>query len=154
MAKKVKQTGINVRNKKAYFSYEIIEKYEAGISLLGTEIKSIRGGKASLTDAYCRFNNGELWVLMSISEYSHGGMYNHEPNRQRKLLLTKRELKRLKRKVQNTGLTIIPLKLYINDRGLAKMQIGLAKGKREFDKRNTIKDRDAKRDLSRDYKLR
>lgn len=148
------KSNININNKKAYFSYEILEKFEAGISLLGTEIKSIRAGKASLTDAYCKFIDDELWVLMRISEYSHGGMYNHEPNRERKLLLTKRELNRLARKSINTGLTIVPLKLYINSRGLAKLQIALAKGKREFDKRNTIKDRDAKRELSRIKKIR
>ncbi len=148
------QPNLNIRNKKAYFLYEILEKFEAGIELLGTEIKSIRGGKASLTDAYCKFSGGELWVLMSISEYSHGGVFNHEPNRERRLLLTKMELRRLNRKVQNTGNTIVPLSLYINDRGLAKMQIALVKGKREFDRRNTIKDRDAKREMSRDRKYR
>ncbi|MBN2664428.1 MAG: SsrA-binding protein SmpB [Bacteroidales bacterium] len=148
------KSNINIGNKKAYYSYEILEKFEAGISLLGTEIKSIRAGKASLTDAYCKFIDNELWVLMSISEYSHGGVYNHEPNRERKLLLTKRELNRLARKAINTGLTIVPLKLYINSKGLAKMQIALAKGKREFDKRNTIKDRDAQREMSRIRKIR
>lgn len=151
---KKKNSDISIKNKKAYFLYEIIDKYEAGISLLGTEIKSIRAGKASLTDAYCKFIDGELWVLMSITEYSHGGMYNHEPNRERKLLLTKRELKRLARKSVATGLTIVPLKMYINKNGLAKLQIALAKGKREFDRRNTIKDRDAKREMARDRKYR
>lgn len=114
------QSKINIKNKKAYFNFEIIDKYEAGLELLGTEIKSIREGKASLNDAYCKFMDGELWVLMSISEYSHGGVYNHEPNRRRKLLLTKRELKKLDRKTQDSGLTIIPLNLYIDNRGYAK----------------------------------
>jgi len=155
MAKKKKtDSGINIRNKKAYFLYEIIEKYEAGISLLGTEIKSIRAGKASLTDAYCKFIDDELWILMRISEYSHGGVYNHAPNRERKLLLTRRELKKLLKKTIGKGVAIIPLKIYINKKGLAKVQIGLAKGKREFDRRNTIKDRDSDREISRIKKQR
>ena len=148
------QNKINIKNKKAYFNYEIVDKYEAGIELLGTEIKSIRAGKASLTDAYCKFVKGELYVLMSIAEYSHGGVYNHEPNRARKLLLTKRELKKLEKKVQETGMTIVPLRLYINSRGLAKLEIALAKGKKKYDHRHAIKDRDAKREMSREHKYR
>ncbi len=148
------QQKINIRNKKAYYNYEIIDKYEAGLELLGTEIKSIRAGKASLNDAYCKFIKNELWVLMSIAEYSHGGVFNHEPNRRRKLLLTKRELKKLERKIQNGGMTIVPLRLYLNDRGLAKMTIALVKGKKKYDHRQNIKERDAKRDLSREHKYR
>lgn len=148
------QSKINIKNKKAYFNFEIIDKYEAGLELLGTEIKSIREGKASLNDAYCKFMDGELWVLMSISEYSHGGVYNHEPNRRRKLLLTKRELKKLDRKTQDSGLTIIPLNLYIDNRGYAKMAIALAKGRKKYDHRQVIKERDSKRELSREHKYR
>jgi len=148
------QQKINIRNKKAFFNYEIIDKFEAGIELLGTEIKSIRLGKASLTDAYCKFINEELWVLMSIAEYSHGGVYNHEPNRRRKLLLTKRELRKLNRKTKDVSLTIVPLSLYINNRGLAKLSIALAKGKKKYDHRQTIKERDAKREISRENKYR
>ena len=148
------QQKINIRNKKAFFNYEIIDKFEAGIELLGTEIKSIRLGKASLTDAYCKFINEELWVLMSIAEYSHGGVYNHEPNRRRKLLLTKRELRKLNRKTKDVSLTIVPLSLYINSRGLAKLSIALAKGKKKYDHRQTIKERDAKREISRENKYR
>jgi SsrA-binding protein len=148
------QTKINIKNKKAYFNYEIIDKYEAGIELLGTEIKSIRAGKASLTDAYCKFIKNELYVLMRISEYSHGGVYNHEPNRARKLLLTKRELKKLQKKVDENGMTIVPLRLYINNRGLAKLEIALAKGKKKYDHRQSIKDRDAQREMARGHKYR
>ncbi len=145
---------INIKNKKAYFNYEIIDKYEAGIVLSGTEIKSIRAGKASLADAYCKFIDGELWILMSIAEYSHGGAYNHEPNRRRKLLLTKRELRKLEKKTQEGGMTIVPLRLYINDRGLAKLQIALARGKKKYDHRQAIKDRDEKREMARSRKYR
>ena len=145
------QKNINIKNKRARFDYEILDTYTAGIVLGGTEIKSIRLGKASLSQSFCEFNErGELFVInMQVDEYSHGGYYNHKPKAERKLLLNKRELKKLRREVTTSGLTIIPLNLFINERGLAKVNIGLAKGKKLYDKRETIKDRDNKRDLSR-----
>ncbi len=143
---------INIINKKAYHQYEIIEKFTAGMVLTGSEIKSIRQGKASLNDAYCKFIKGELYVLMTIAEYSHGGVYNHDPKRKRKLLLTKRELKRLEKKVQERGYTIIPLRLFINERGWAKLEIALAKGKKLYDRREEIKRRDMKREIARERK--
>ncbi|MCK0159796.1 SsrA-binding protein SmpB [Allomuricauda sp. F6463D] len=145
------QQNINIKNKRARFDYEILDTYTAGIVLGGTEIKSLRLGKASISQSFCEFNDkGELFVVnMQIDEYSHGGHYNHMPKAVRKLLLNKRELKKLQKEVTTTGLTIVPLKVFINDRGLAKMNIGLAKGKKLYDKRETIKDRDNKRNLSR-----
>ncbi|RUA07868.1 MAG: SsrA-binding protein [Flavobacteriia bacterium] len=145
------QKNINIRNKKARFEYEILDTYIAGIKLTGTEIKSIRESKARITDSFCEFNEkGELFVInMFIEEYLHGSYYNHKPKSERKLLLTKRELKKLRKEVQNVGLTIVPLKLFITDKGWAKLQIALAKGKKIHDKRETIKDRDNKRDLAR-----
>ena len=145
------QSNINIKNKRARFDYEILDKYTAGIVLSGTEIKSIRSGKASLSQSFCEFNdNGELFVInMQIDEYSHGSHYNHKPKAERKLLLNKRELKKLRKEVATAGLTIIPMNLFLNDRGLAKINIGLARGKKEFDKRETIKDRENKRNLSR-----
>lgn len=141
---------VNITNKKAYFNYEILDKYIAGIRLQGTEIKSIRLGKASLVDAYCSFENQELFVInLNISEYVLGTIYNHIPRRTRKLLLEKSELIKLRRSAEQKGLTIIPLRLFINDKGLAKLEIALARGKKEYDKRETIKDRDNKRDLDR-----
>ncbi len=145
------QKTINIQNKKARFEYEILDRYTAGIVLTGTEIKSIRQSKASIAESFCEFNaQGELFVInMSIEEYSHGTYYNHRPNAERKLLLNKRELKKLEREVKNTGLTIVPLRLFINEKGYAKLDIALAKGKKLYDKRDTIKDRDNKRDLDR-----
>ncbi len=145
------QKNINIKNKRARFDYEILDTYTAGIVLGGTEIKSIRLGKASLSQSFCEFNDkGELFVInMQIDEYSHGGYYNHKPKAERKLLLNKRELKKLQKEVNTSGLTIIPLNLFINERGLAKVNIGLAKGKKLYDKRETIKDRENKRNLSR-----
>ncbi len=145
------QKNINIRNKKARFEYEILDTYIAGIKLTGTEIKSIRESKARITDSFCEFNEkGELFVInMFIEEYMHGSYYNHRPKSERKLLLTKRELKKLRKEVQNVGLTIIPLKLFITEKGWAKLQIALAKGKKIHDKRETIKDRDNKRNLAR-----
>lgn len=145
------QKNINIKNKRARFDYEILDQYTAGIVLGGTEIKSIRLGKASLSQSFCEFNEkGELFVInMQVDEYSHGGHYNHRPKAERKLLLNKGELRKLRKEVTTAGLTIIPLNLFINDRGLAKVNIGLAKGKKLYDKRETIKDRDNKRDLSR-----
>ncbi|MCF7567936.1 SsrA-binding protein SmpB [Sabulilitoribacter arenilitoris] len=145
------QKTINIQNKKARFQYEILDKYTAGIILTGTEIKSIRNSRASIAESFCEFNdNSELFVInMTIEEYAFGNYYNHKPKAERKLLLNKRELKKLHKEVQNTGLTIIPLRLFINEKGLAKLEIALAKGKKLYDKRETIKDRDNKRDLDR-----
>ncbi|MFD0797661.1 SsrA-binding protein SmpB [Maribacter chungangensis] len=145
------QKNINIKNKKARFEYELLDKYTAGIVLGGTEIKSLRYGRASISESFCEFNDrGELFVInMQIDEYSHASHYNHKPKAQRKLLLQKRELKKLQKQVVASGLTIVPLTLFINDRGLAKIQIALAKGKKLYDKRETMKDRDNKRDLAR-----
>ena len=149
------QKKINILNKKARFLYEVLDKYTAGIVLTGTEIKSIRESKASIAESFCEFNEqGELFVInMTIEEYAYGTYYNHRPKAERKLLLNKKELKKLKKEVQNTGLTIIPLKLFINDKGYAKLNIALAKGKKLYDKRETIKDRDNKRNLDRIKKI-
>jgi len=145
------QKTINIKNKKARFEFEILDRYTAGIVLTGSEIKSIRQSKASIAESFCEFNEqSELFVInMSIEEYSHGTHYNHLPKASRKLLLNKRELKKLEKEVKNTGLTIVPLRLFINEKGLAKLDIALAKGKKLYDKRDTIKDRDNKRDLDR-----
>ena len=145
------QNTINIQNKKARHEYEILDKYIAGIKLTGTEIKSIRQGKARITESFCEFNDrGELFVInMFIEEYSHGSFYNHNSRSERKLLLNKQELKKLQKQVQNVGLTIVPLKLFITDKGWAKLQIALCKGKKLYDKRQVIKDRDQKRSLDR-----
>ena len=145
------QQKINIQNKKARFEYEIIDVYTAGLVLSGTEIKSIRASKARITESFCEFNEkGELFVInMFIEEYAFGNFYNHKPKSARKLLLNKRELKKLEKEVQNIGLTIIPLKLFLTDKGWAKMDIALCKGKKLYDKRETLKDRDNKRDLAR-----
>lgn len=145
------QKTINIQNKKAKFEYELLDRYTAGIVLTGTEIKSIRMSKASIAESFCEFNdNGELFVVnMYIEEYMYGTHYNHKPRSTRKLLLNRKELKKLEKEVKNTGLTIIPLRLFINDKGLAKLEISLAKGKKLYDKRDTIKDRDNKRNLDR-----
>ncbi len=142
---------VNIKNKRARFEYEIIDTYEAGIVLAGTEIKSIRLSKANISNSFCEFNeNSELFVVnMQVDEYSHGNHYNHQPKAVRKLLLQKRELKKLHKEVAQKGIAIIPLRLYLNDKGLAKLQIALAKGKKLYDKRETIKDRDNKRALDR-----
>lgn len=143
-------SSLNIRNKKAYFEYHILEKYNAGIKLLGTEIKSIREGKANINDAFCSFLLDGLYVRnMHIAEYSHGSFYNHESKRDRLLLLTKKELVKLRTKVEEKGFTIIPLQIFISDHGFAKLEIGLAQGKKTFDKRETIKSRDAKIELDR-----
>jgi SsrA-binding protein len=142
---------VNIKNKRARFEYEIIDTYEAGIVLAGTEIKSIRLSKANISNSFCEFNeNSELFVVnMQVDEYSHGNHYNHQPKAVRKLLLQKRELKKLHKEVAQKGIAIIPLRLYLNDKGLAKLQIALAKGKKLYDKRETIKNRDNKRALDR-----
>lgn len=141
---------INIKNKKAYFDYEIIEKHVAGIQLTGTEIKSIRDGKASLVDTFCYFLSNELWLKkMRITEYSHGNYNNHDPYRDRKLLLQRKELNKLERRVNEKGLSLIALRMFINDAGYAKVEIALGKGKKEFDKRETLKTKDVNRDLDR-----
>ncbi|MDY0201456.1 MAG: SsrA-binding protein SmpB [Bacteroidales bacterium] len=141
---------ISIKNKKAYFQYEIIETYTAGIVLTGTEIKSIRMSKASMVDAYCKFINGELWLTgMHIAEYSFGTYNNHEPKRERKLLLNRTELRKLFRNSQEKGLTIVALKLFVTARGLAKVDIGLARGKKLHDKREDLKQKDSKREMDR-----
>ena len=141
---------INIKNKRARFEYEILDTYVAGIKLAGTEIKSIREGKASIAESFCEFTNNELFIInMTIQEYSHATYFNHDPKSARKLLLNRRELNKLEKEVKNSGLTIVPLKMFLNDRGLAKLEIALAKGKKLYDKRETIKDRDSKRNLSR-----
>ena len=145
------QNQINIQNKRARFEYEILDEYIAGIVLSGTEIKSIRNSKASIAESFCEFNEkGELFAVnMFIEEYAFGTRFNHSPRGSRKLLLKKIELKKLNREVRNTRLTIVPLKLFINDKGFAKIKIALARGKKLFDKRETLKDRDNKRDLDR-----
>ena len=144
------QKTINIKNKKARFEYEILEKYSAGIVLSGNEIKAIREGKVSIAESFCEFSNQELFVInMTIQEYSHSANYNHNPKSERKLLLNRRELKKLEKEVKNTGLTIIPLLLFTNEKGLAKLEIALCRGKKQYDKRESIKDRDSKRNLSR-----
>ncbi|MGE5420293.1 MAG: SsrA-binding protein SmpB [Chloroflexota bacterium] len=141
---------IVIRNKKASHDYEFLEKFIAGIQLSGTEIKSIRLGKATIVDTYCLFSNGELYMRgMHISEYWWGNLNNHDPLRDRKLLLSKRELRKIERKVKETGLTIIAIKVFINERGLAKAEIAISKGKKEYDKRQTLKSKDAAREMDR-----
>ena len=149
------QKPVNIKNKKAKFEYEILDTYTAGIVLTGTEIKSIRDSKASIAEGFCEFNErGELFVInMTIQEYVYGNYYNHKPKAERKLLLNKRELKKLEKEVNVKGNSIIPLRLFVTEKGLAKLDIALGKGKKLFDKRDTIKDRDNKRDLDRIKKI-
>ncbi len=149
----MKAKDINIRNKKARFDYEITDTYTAGIVLTGTEIKSIRDGKASLVDTYCLIENGEVWVKgMNISEYFYGSYNNHVAKRDRKLLLNRKEIAKLQKQSDDPGYTIVPLKVFINDRGLAKMQIGVGRGKKQYDKRQSIRERDDKRQLDRLFK--
>ncbi len=144
---------IHIKNKRASFDYEFIEEYNAGIILTGTEIKSIRAGKASLVDSYCYFDKGELWVKgIHIAEYKLGTYYNHDEKRERKLLLTHKELQKLERKVKESGLTIIPVKMFLTEKGWAKLHIALARGKKEYDKRESLKLKDAKKDMDRAMK--
>ncbi len=141
---------IRIKNRKVTFEYELIEKWIAGIKLAGTEIKSIRGGKVNLTESYCQFYGGELFVKnMHISEYDFGTCNNHEARRDRKLLLNRKELTKLEKKVKESGLTIVCVKLFINERGLAKLEIALARGKKTYDKRESLKLKDSKRDMDR-----
>lgn len=144
------QKTINILNKRAKFEYEILDKYTAGIVLTGTEIKSIRLGKASIADSFCEFSEHELFVINShIEEYQYGTHYNHKTKSERKLLLNKKELKSLLKSVQNKGLTIIPLRLFTTEKGLAKLDIALCRGKKNYDKRESLKEKDTKRDLDR-----
>ena len=144
---------INIRNKRATFDYEILEEYVAGIVLVGTEIKSIRLGKASMVDCYCYFEKNELWIRgMNVSEYDWGTCNNHIPRRDRKLLLNRKELNKLSRSLQDKGLTIVGLRLFLNERGLAKVAIGLARGRKSYDKRESLKENDAKREMDKAMK--
>lgn len=150
----MQQKEIKIKNKKARFNYELLESFDAGIQLQGTEIKSIRMGKASITESFCEVKNGEVFIVnMHIDEYDWGSYYNHKIRRERKLLLTKPEIKKLERKTLETGNTIVPTLLYINKNGLAKVRIALAKGKKLYDKRNSIKEKDLKRDIQRIQKI-
>ena len=149
----MKQPAINIKNKRATFDYELIDTYTAGIVLTGTEIKSIRLGKASLVDTYCYFVNNELWVKnMHISEYFYGSYNNHTARRERKLLLTKKELDKLKRGSLDPGFTLIPVRLFINEKGLAKVVVALAKGKKQYDKRQSLNEKDDRREMDRMFK--
>lgn len=141
---------INIKNRRATFDYEIVETFTAGIVLTGTEIKSIRQGHASLVDTFCFVHNGEVWVKnMNIAEYFYGTYNNHEARRDRKLLLNRKEIARLQKNGKEAGFTIVPLRLFINDRGLAKLVIGIARGKKEYDKRQSIREREDKRNIAR-----
>ncbi len=144
------KSDVNIKNRRATFDYAILDRYTAGIQLFGTEIKSIRESKASLADTYCQFVNGELWVKqMHIAEYRFGSYTNHEAKRDRKLLLQKKELRKLERLTRDTGKTIIPLRLFINENGFAKMEIALCQGKHTYDKRQSLREQDDKRELQR-----
>lgn len=149
----MKANQVNIKNKRAKFDYEISDTYTAGIVLTGTEIKSIREGKGSLSDSYCLVENGEVWVKgMNISEYFYGSYNNHESRRDRKLLLNKKEIQKIEKSSEDTGYTIIPLRVFINERGLAKMQIGIGRGKKQYDKRQSIREREDKRNIDRMFK--
>ena len=150
--KKNRTTNVMIKNKRATFDYEFIDTYTAGIVLTGTEIKSIRAGKASLVDTYCYFTNGELWVKnMYVALYMEGSYNNHIERRERKLLLNRKELRNLEADTKAPGFTIVPVKLYINEKGLAKLDIALAKGKHEYDKRQSMKDKEDKREMKRAF---
>ena len=147
------KSNIVIKNKRAGFDYEFISRYEAGIQLYGTEIKSIREGKAGLTDTYCTFINNELWIRsMHIAAYTFGTYSNHEVRRDRKLLLHRKELQKLRRETKESGLTIVPIKLFINGKGIAKLEIALARGKKSYDKRQTLKEKEDKRSIDRAMK--
>lgn len=144
---------IQIKNKRATFDYELLETFVAGIVLTGTEIKSVRLGKASLVDTFCLVEKGELWIKnMYIAEYFYGTYNNHNARRDRKLLLNRKEIRKIDGESKNTGFTIIPTKLFINDKGLAKVVIAIAKGKKEYDKRDSIRERDDKREMDRAFK--
>lgn len=149
----MKASQVNIRNKRARFDYEITDTFNAGIVLTGTEIKSIREGKASLADTYCMVENGEVWVKgMNISEYFYGSYNNHVARRDRKLLLTKKEIAKLAKAAEDVGFTIVPIKVFINERGYAKMQIGIGRGKKQYDKRQAIREREDRRSMDRFFK--
>jgi SsrA-binding protein len=150
---KKEQNKISIKNKKASFEFEFLDMFTAGIQLTGTEIKSIRDNKASIAEGYCVFVQDELWVRnMHIAEYDKGSYNNHEPRRDRKLLLNRQELKKLGNKIKDKGLTIIPVKLFLNEKGLAKLEIALARGKKLYDKRESLKEKDTKRQIDRSLK--
>jgi SsrA-binding protein len=139
-----------IRNRQAYYEYFIDDKYDAGMVLAGTEVKSIRAGKVSFNDSYCYFHKGELWVRsLHIAEYSHGNLNNHVDVRERKLLLNKKELRKIETKIKEKGITVVPLRIFFSEKGFVKMEIGLGKGKKIFDKRETIKDRDNEREMKK-----
>jgi len=143
-------SSVNIKNRKAYYEYELLQKYTAGIQLYGTEIKSIRQNKVSIAEAYCTIIKGEVWVKnMHIAEYTHGGSYNHDPTRERKLLLTQQEINKISKKMNEKGLTLITTRLFINERGFAKLDIALAKGKKLYDKRQDLKKKDIQREIER-----
>ena len=149
----MKLAPVNIKNKRATFDYELLDTYTAGIVLTGTDIKSIRLGKASLVDTYCFFNNGELWVKgMHIAEYFYGSYNNHTARRDRKLLLNRKELNKLERGVKDNGFTIVPVRVFINEKGLAKLVVALAKGKKQYDKREALKEKDDRREMDRMFK--
>ena len=151
--RKNKKQGSAVVNKKAYRNFELIEKFEAGLKLLGTEVKSLRAGQADLNGSYARFEDEECWLVgASIAHYEQAGVRNHEPLRKRKLLLHKTELRKVRIKLEQRGFTFVPLRIYFNDRGLAKIELALARGKRQYDKRKAIAERTQKRDVDRDMK--
>ena len=153
MSKKSKDISISISNRKARFEYELLEVFTAGIQLLGTEIKSLRAGNANLAEAYCYVKQSEVWITgMYIAEYQYGSYMNHEPKRLRKLLLNKKEINKISSALQNVGITIVPLKLYITDKGWAKIDIALAKGKKLHDKREDLKQKDDKRQMDRALK--
>ncbi len=148
--KKIKTNNIEIKYKKVFFNFEILETLIAGIQLLGTEIKSIRERKVSFNDAYCILRNGELFIKgLHIAEYTYGNIFNHDPDRPKKLLLSKRELITLRKKIDEKGLTIVPIKIFINEKGLAKLEIAIAKGKKKHDKREAIKEKEFKRNINR-----
>ncbi|MEG2150459.1 MAG: SsrA-binding protein [Bacteroidaceae bacterium] len=149
----MKQAPVNIKNKRATFDYELVDTFTAGIVLTGTEIKSIRMGKASLVDTFCFFARQELWVKnMHIAEYFYGSYNNHVARRDRKLLLNKKELRKLERSTKETGFTIVPVRMFVNEKGLAKLVIAVAKGKKEYDKRQTLREKDDKREMDRMFK--
>ncbi len=149
----IDQKKINIQNKKAGFEFEIIDRYEAGIVLRGSEIKAIRNGGGSISEAFCLMRDGELFIKnMNIPEYSHGGYANHVPVTMRKLLLRKRELERIDSKIREKGLSVLPLRLFMSDRGFAKLEVGVGRGKKKFDKRDSLKEKDTKREVDRAMK--
>ena len=139
-----------IRNRQAYYDYFIDDKYDAGMVLTGTEVKSLRAGRASFNDSYCYFHRGEMWIKsLHIAEYSHGTSSNHDPLRERKLLLNKKELRKIESKIKEKGVTVVPLRIFFSDKGLAKIEVGLGKGKKLYDKRETIKQRDNQREMKK-----